>query len=92
MAQPLPQTQAARANTLDRMLNDIDLPDLSNGYFSYSVDDFFVDYVDALGQRGLQSSGSLALSNAPGKKKRGRTFRCCTNAVMGMVHSKIATL
>lgn len=69
MAQAEPQTQASRANTLDRMLNDIDLPDLSNGYFSYPVDDFFVDYVDALGQRGLQSSGSLAMSTAPGKRK-----------------------
>ena len=69
MAQAEPQTQASRANTLDRMLNDIDLPDLSNGYFSYPVDDFFVDYVDALGQRGLQSSGSLAMSTAPGERK-----------------------
>ena len=68
MAQPQTQLQATRANTLDRMLNDIDLPDLSNGYFSYPVDDFFVDYVDALGQRGLQSSGSLAMSTAPGKE------------------------
>ena len=70
MAQLQTQTQASRANTLDRMLNDIDLPDLSNGYFSYPVEDFFVDYVDALGQRGLQSSGSLAMSTAPGKDQQ----------------------
>lgn len=60
------QIQASRASTFERILNDIDLPDLPNGYFSHPVDDFFGEYVDALGQRGLQGSGSLELSTAPG--------------------------
>lgn len=60
------QLQASRTNTLDRALNDIDLPDLSNGYFSFPVDDFFGDYVDALGQRGIQGAGSLELTSAQG--------------------------
>lgn len=61
------EIQASRANTLDRILNEIDLPDPANGYFSYNVEDFFGDYVDALGQRGMQGSGSLEMSTLPGE-------------------------
>ena len=63
------QIQASRANTFERILNDIDLPELPNGYFSHDVNDFFGDYVDALGQRGLQGSGVLELSSTPGENR-----------------------
>lgn len=46
--------QAARANTLEGFLNE--LPELPSDYFSYPVDDFFDNYVEELGQRGLQQT------------------------------------
>lgn len=68
------QIDASRASTFERMLNDMDLPELPNGFLSHPVDDFFGDYVDALGQRGLQGSGSLGLTTAQGISLHKRTF------------------
>jgi hypothetical protein len=53
--------QVQRANTLDGILNGDfdDLPELNAGYFSFPVDDFFDNYVDALGQqKGMQGVGA----------------------------------
>lgn len=59
----MPEVQADRANTLDGILEE--LPDFSDGYFSYPVEDFFPQYVERLGQGGLQEpaqgSGELSL-------------------------------
>ena len=57
------QIQAARANTLDTFLEE--LPEIPAGYFSFPVDDFFDNYVEELGQRGGQGSGSLPSGSNP---------------------------
>ena len=50
----MPPVQATRADTLDGILDE--LPDFSDGYFSYPVDDFFPQYVERLGQGGVQEA------------------------------------
>ena len=46
--------QASRANTLDGILDE--LPDLSDGYFSYEVDQLFPQYVDMLNTKGIEDT------------------------------------
>lgn len=68
--------QVQRANTLDGILNGEfdDLPELNAGYFSFPVDDFFDNYVDALGQqKGMQGNGAT---------EPGKSF-LCTLASLG---------
>ena len=47
------KAQASRQNTMD-LLDE--LPDIGNGFFSFPVDDFFGNYVEELGQRGMQGA------------------------------------
>lgn len=56
--------QVEGSHSLDLLLDE--LPELPSGYFSFPVDDFFENYVEELGQRGLQNGSS---ETAPGTGK-----------------------